>query len=131
MTTPNIQSGSVKVMRSYDYCHFEVCLTSTEATTAESVDALRKTAARLADKAVKQYQTAKCNVERALSDKSTLESIRYRHRDILGKPESERTPEEMALVKAVEDRAHRNRPQYDYEDDWDEPDFDEDNDQMF
>jgi hypothetical protein len=51
-----IEFGSVKVMRSHDYCHFEVVLTSSEANTPQLVDELRKTAARLADKAVEQYK---------------------------------------------------------------------------
>jgi len=131
MQMPEIQTGSVKVMRSHDYCHFEVCLSSSAATTPEAVDELRKTAARLADKAVEQYKTAKNNVELAMNDKSQLDSIRYRHRDVLEKPEGERTPEEKALVKAVEDRAHYSRRKYDYEDDWDEEPSDPDEDSMF
>jgi len=115
-------------MRSHDYCHFEVCLSSSSATTPEAVDELRKTAARLADKAVEQYKVAKENAELALNDKSKLERIRYRHRDVLEKPEGERTPEEKALVKAIEDRAHFNRRRYNYEDDWQEPDLDDDDD---
>jgi hypothetical protein len=128
--TPLITGGSVKVMRSYDYCHFEVCLSASDLTSPEEIDELRKTAARLADKAVTQYQIAKRNAELAMRDKSNLESIRYRHRDILEKPEGERTPEETAIVKAIEDRAHFNRPCYDYEDDF-EPDFSDDDDEMF
>lgn len=125
-----IEHASVKVMRSHDYCHFEVCLSSTALNNAADVDQLRKTAARLADKAVEQYKIAKRNYELAMTDKSNLESLQYRHRDVIAKPESERTPEEKALVKAIEDRAHRNRRRYEYEDQWDEPDFDDD-DQMF
>jgi hypothetical protein len=118
-------------MRSHDYCHFEVCLTSSSAITTEAVDELRKTAARLADKAVEQYKTAKNNIELAMSDKSNLESIRYLHRDVMEKPEAERTPEEKALVKAIEDRAFRSRPRYDYQDDWQEPAYEDDDDSMF
>ncbi len=50
--------ASVKVMRSYDYCHFEVAL-STQCSTMGGIDDLRKDAARLVDKAVAQYITAK------------------------------------------------------------------------
>jgi hypothetical protein len=131
MQIPEIQIASVKVMRSHDYCHFEVCLSSSAATTPEAVDELRKTAARLADKAVNQYKVAKENVELALNDKSKLESLRYRHRDVMDKPEAERTPEEKALVKAIGDRAHFNRRQYDYEDEWGEEPSGPDEDSMF
>ena len=123
--------ASVKVMRSYDYCHFEIQLSTTGPCTQAEVDALRKEAARLADKAVAQYQIAKENVERELNDRSYLDALRYRHRDALKKPEGERTPEEKALVKAIADRAHFNRRRYNYEDDWDEePDY-KDGDEIF
>ena len=52
-------SGAVKVMRSYDYCHFEIQLASSDSKTIGEIDEMRKEAARLADKAVKQYAIAK------------------------------------------------------------------------
>ena len=56
-----ISGASVKVMRSYDFCHFEVSLSSVNDGEISSVevDELRKEAARLADKAVEQYKIAK------------------------------------------------------------------------
>lgn len=69
METPKIEMASVKVMRSHDYCHFEVSLTSSEANKPEEVDALRKVAARLTDKAVRQYQIAKINASKLLEEK--------------------------------------------------------------
>lgn len=128
-TLPEIQIGSVKVMRSHDYCHFEVCLSSSLATTPDTVDELRKAAARLVDKAVDQYKAAKKNAEQAERDESKLENLRWRHRDILAKPEAERSSEEKAVVKAIDDRAFRNRPRYDYEEDWIEPDYDDQDDE--
>lgn len=122
-----IESASVKVMRSHDYCHFEICLSTSTGhlpVGVDDVDELRKTAARLADKAVEQYKVAKENIELAMGDKAKLDSIRYRHRDVLEKPEAERTPEEKALVKAIDDRGFRNRPRYNYEDEWQEPSYD-------
>lgn len=53
-----MQAG-VKVMRSYDYCHFEVSLSSDEDMTIEQVDEMRKKAALLVDEAVRQYKIAK------------------------------------------------------------------------
>lgn len=124
MQIPTIQIASVKVMRSHDYCHFEVCLSSSDCATPEAVDELRKTAARLADKAVDQYKVAKENAEAMLVDMERANGMRYRHRAILEIPESERTPEQMAIVKAISDLEHR-RSRYDYEDDYEEPEFDD------
>lgn len=120
-TIPEIQIGSVKVMRSHDYCHFEVCLSSSAANTTELVDELRKTAARLADKAVEQYKAAKLNAEKSESDGWTKERLREDARRAEEKPESERSPREKAIIKAVkDDRFNARRPRYDYADDWDE-----------
>lgn len=136
-TTPILLGPcSVKVMRSHDYCHFEVCLSSELTGLAgdeavEAVDDLRKTAARLADKAVEQYKTAKRNAELALSDASTRESILYRFRDVMEMPERDRTPEEKALVKAIQDKAHFARRRYDYEDEWSEEPSPWDDDDRF
>jgi hypothetical protein len=47
--------ASVKVMRSYDYCHFEVCLSLDKEMTLGEINNMRKDAARLADEAVRQY----------------------------------------------------------------------------
>jgi hypothetical protein len=109
---------SVKVMLSYDYCHFEICLGADinegniEVDQVAFADNLRKSAARLADKAVEQYKIAK----RAAESSPTL--ARMRHAEILTKSEAERTPEEKAIVKAIADRAWAERRAYDYQDDW-------------
>lgn len=122
MQIPTIQIASVKVMRSHDYCHFEVCLSSSDCETPEAIDELRKTAARLADKAVDQYKIAKENTELILQDEEKANFLRYQHREILKKPEEERTPEEKAIVKAISDFEFR-RNRYDYQDDYEEPEF--------
>ena len=64
----NITNVSVKILRSFDYCHFEVNLSATvgavsDAQVIAETDELRKTAARLADKAVKQYRQRKRALE--------------------------------------------------------------------
>lgn len=121
-STTEIVSASVKVMRSHDYCHFEICLSSDSVMTSEAVDALRKTAARLADKAVEQYKAAKQNAELAAQDQYKIEDLRRRRRRILETPESEHTPEDKAILKALEDFEHFARRRYDYSDDWQEQD---------
>jgi hypothetical protein len=107
-------------MRSFDYCHFEVTLSSTDATTTEAVDMLRKEAARLADKAVWQYQVAKsaASDRRDISESWRLESAK---RTL----ENERTPDEKAVIKYHSDAAFRARFGYDYEDDWSPPEYEE------
>lgn len=111
-----IQVASVKVMRSHDYCHFEVSLASADAATPELVDELRKTAARLADKAVAQYKTAKAAHARLdrISQKSELDYAQ-------STPVGERSPELKAVIKFHEDKDFAKRFDYDYEDDWKEP----------
>lgn len=122
-TMPEIMMGSVKVMRSHDYCHFEVCLSSSSVTTPEAVDELRKTAARLADKAVEQYKVAKRNAELRESDGWKKEMLREEAKRAGEKPESERTPREKAALKAVQDASfNASRRRYDYDDEWDEED---------
>lgn len=119
-------TASVKVMRSYDYCHFEVNLGSTEPATLETIDAMRKEAARLADKAVEQYKTARtvanirgCAAERLKWDKEEYEAAKQ-------VPEGERTPEQKAEVKRYEDNQYRASRCYDYEDDWSEAENEDD-----
>ena len=114
-TKIDIHAASVKVMRSHDYCHFEVALTSagTEPIAPESVDELRKTAARLADKAVKQYQQAKSAAMRLESERNNLA---WRAELAEKTPEAERSPEQKAEIKAYNDIQFA--AQFDYQDDW-------------
>lgn len=113
MNPPTIDTASVKVMRSHDYCHFEVCLSSSDARTPEEVDALRKEAARLADKAVNQYRTAK-------AARARLDSIneKWRLKEAQAKPQGARTPTEKAIIKYHADAAFAARFDYDYQDDF-------------
>jgi hypothetical protein len=107
-------------MKSFDYSHFEVTLSSTEANTPEQVDDLRKTAARLADKAVEQYKVAKENAEMREQHDHSASYIREEAVAIEAKAETDRTPEEMALLKTYKDHLFHASRQYDYEDDWQE-----------
>lgn len=120
-----ISGASVKVMRSHDYCHFEIQLSTTEATTPSAIDALRKEAARLVDKAVAQYKIAKREFAEEERDAEEMRWKAERIRAIGKKPARELTPGEMAELKEWQDRLHeaRNRERrsrYDYEDEWDE-----------
>ena len=118
-----IETVSVKVLRSYDYCNFEIVLGTTLKNQIDNLgiaDELRKCAARLADKAVEQYKIAKRNAEMAMEDQSRLDTMRYQEKDILTKPEGERTARDKAILKTLEDRKFFHRRAYDYEDEWEE-----------
>lgn len=115
-----ISHASVKVMRSYDYCHFEIVLGVSEPIFPEGVDELRKEAQRLADKAVEQYKVAKEAANRRLGSKAYAERLEDRVKIIHENfPKSEWTPEQKATVKALEDAQYKSSRVYDYEDDWD------------
>ena len=106
-------------MRSHDYCHFEVNLSATLDGPVEShvqtVDDLRKTAARLADKAVEQYKAAKLAAERL--DTVNTEWALSRASQT---PEAERTAEQKAVVKYHSDAAFRAKFDYNYQDDYEQ-----------
>ena len=128
-TTVPIAAASVKVMRSFDYCHFEVCLganleAGSLSISAVAVDELRKTAARLADKAVLQYQQAKAHASKRANSRYEKGALTEEVERILAKPEGDRTPNELAKVKALADEAFwtRRESEYDYNDDYYEPD---------
>lgn len=113
--------ASVKVMRSFDYCHFEINLGSDDdSMTLEQVDALRKDAARLADKAVEQYKIAKLNAQRCLEHQLDRANLVRRMGEIRLIPEQERTVRQQAELKAFDDAAYQAYRNYDYEDDWSE-----------
>lgn len=107
-------------MRSYDYCHFEICLASSECEGMGDVDKLRREAARLADQAVNEYKNLKI-VEEWESELSTP----WRYDQAKAVPENERTPKEKAIIKFREDKDFAARFRYDYEDEWQNPCDDE------
>ena len=116
-------NASVKVMLSYNYCHFEVALSSDQQMTLIDVNEMRKSAMRLADEAVRQYQVAKERADKRISlrwDRERLVDDVKRIRELI--PESEWTADHKAKVKALEDHAHWAQHNYDYEDEF-EPDF--------
>jgi hypothetical protein len=119
-----IQSASVKVMRSHDYCHFEVSLSSSEATTPAHVDELRKEAARLADKAVAQYRIMKRNANKLVQETQERGYLSRRIEATREKAEGDRTVREQAELKAYEDQVWRASRRYNYDDVWDDDDND-------
>lgn len=108
--------ASVKIMRSYDYNHFEVALSSDEELTIEQVDEMRKQAARLVDKAVKQYAVAKNSFGRTVDGHLELKARTIKE----NYPKSEWTEEQKAIVKKHEDNKYWASREYDYEDEYPE-----------
>ena len=132
-TALTVLVSSVKVMRSYDYCHFEIQLSretlgGTHAEQLQSVDDLRKDAMRLADKSVEQYKIARSDADRKCD---AIGRMRYRQEEIeplQSKPEADLTPEDKAKLKAYKESCFfANRRNYNYEDDWQNDYSDDDN----
>ena len=116
--------GSVKIMLSYDYSHFEIVLSTDEDLDVAGVNALRKTAQRLADEAVRQYKRAK--EEAALRQDAALNRAEFL-RDIdriKSKDPQDRTIAQAARLKSYEDGEWEAQFQHDY-------DYDDDEDQKF
>jgi hypothetical protein len=111
-----VDTSSVKVMLSFDYCHFEVVL-GLQGASLEEVNELGKDAQRLADERVRQYQKAK---ERARQSR-IADPEREGRRVMAIKenwPQSEWTDEQKAIVKEWEDYQYELNHPYDYDDDW-------------
>ena len=110
--------ASVKVMNSYNYCHFEVCLSSDELLDVGAVNEMRKTAQRLVDESVRQYKVAK----EKESGRANLLCEKKRLQDeveqILRKPKKEWSAKEKAKVKALEDHEYWSSQDYDYDEPW-------------
>ena len=118
--------GHVKVMRSHDYCHFEIQLPITlstatadeEGTPDQKTDNVRKAAMRLVDKAVEQYKRAKQIEAMEVTEGYRLTDMRLAAAKAEETPESERTPEQQADIKRYADYKYwKSRDfEYDYED---------------
>lgn len=112
--------GSVKIMRSYDYNHFEIALASDEDMDVKQINELRKKAQMLADEAVRQYIIAKSKESLRLNlkiEKKQLEKEIELIKEI--KPQSEYTAQERAKIKALEDKNYWKQHNYFYDDDYD------------
>lgn len=109
--------ASVKILRSYDYCHFEVAL-SREVPDGDldAANELRKEAAILVDEAVRQYKVAKEKESKRESNKWGLRQLLDRIKHVESKPQSEWSAEEAALMRAKADkefwRSHHDEDYY-------------------
>jgi len=100
-------------MRSHDYCHFEICLSTDEDITLRQANDLRKDAARLTDEAVRQYQEAR---QKTSTEWSWRKGEILKQADtIRQKPISEWTPEDKAIIKLIADKNWETSWDYDDE----------------
>jgi len=114
------KSASVKVMLSYNYNHFEtsMSLENEKGLTDKEIDEARKDCNRLCDRAVSQYQEAKDNENKRVNQKWKRGILEGEVNEILKKAIKERTPEEKAKVRALEDFEYEVI--YDYDEEWTE-----------
>ncbi len=120
-------SASVRIMLSFDYNHFEILKGTDRDLTDPEIDAMRKDVQRLALKAVRQYQKFKqFEVERGSRVQEQHQQEREAGR-ILAKAEADRSLNEMALLKAYQDRNWEQyiQERYDFEDEQDDYDDDD------
>lgn len=112
-----IKSASVKVMQSYNYCHFEASMTleNESGLTAHNIDAARKDCQRLTDKAVKQYQKAKEMAAKRNDGQYQMENFRSECERIKKKDEHDRTLKEIAMLNQYEDENWQSQFDYDYD----------------
>ncbi len=109
----------VKVLRSYDYNHFEFCIPLDEKATVQERNEARKDAERLANEAVRQYKKAKEMARKRDDRQLKIDYFILKITAIQDIPQSERTPEELAMLKQYEDKNWESQFDYpyDYEDD--------------
>ena len=117
-------TASVKIMLSYDYNHFEICLGDDDIgygndTIMHNANELRKKVQRLADEAVRQYKVAKEKAADRLGLHGEYQVLQRECYLIRQTPESERTPIQKGTLKALEDFDWTRGQRYDYQDDWD------------
>lgn len=95
--------ASVKVMRSYDYCHFEVSLASDQEQTLDEINSMRKEAAILVDEAVRQYRTAKVKESARWNSDWKKEDFLRKVRSLKERSQTDWTPEDAAIMRSHED----------------------------
>lgn len=108
--------ATVKVMISYNFCHFEVSKQiEGEDLTQEDIDEARKDCQRLADKAIGQYQTAKTEASSRTVNSSERFNLEREVTEIKKKDQQLWSVLDKAKVKALEDYKHESK--YNYLDD--------------
>ena len=117
-----IKTASVKVMRSFDYCHFEAAMSleNESGVTTQEIDNARKDCQRLTDKAVKQYQIAKASFANR-SQKQYEKNVFISQCKAIEKiSPGDRTINETAMLKQYQDENWQTQfdNEYDYQDEY-------------
>lgn len=105
----------VKVMKSYDYCHFEVQLSDDNVPPDKAVafaDAMGAEAQRLVDGQIERYKLFKCHLE--CVNPFNTGDCRFLVAQIEKVLPKERTPEMKALLKAQVDHEYWLSQGFDY-----------------
>lgn len=109
-------------MLSFDYCHFEIAKSTDQEVNNIEINEMRKDCMRLADEAIRQYKMAKIMAEKRQGAQFEKDSFEQRAKQIMRKPEGERTVNEIAHLKQYQDEEWQSQFEfnYDYHDDLDE-----------
>lgn len=107
-------SASVKIMLSYNYCHFEICKGTEQELGNKEINAMRKDVQRLVDEAVRQYKVAEDMAAKREQAEWAKEDFENRISKIKATPEGERTINDVAILKEYEDEKWESRFSYSY-----------------
>src|ERR1035437_1439724 len=96
-----IKSASVKIMLSYDYSHFETCMSleNEEGVTKQDIDNARKDCQRLCDKAISQYKIARSIADKRSDGQYKMHNFEQECQRIERKAECDRTMKEIGMLK--------------------------------
>lgn len=109
-------SAQVKVMLSYDYCHFEASCTIENANGVDNydIDGTRKDMQRICDKAVRQYKVAKEMANNRQNSEYEKQRFASQCSAILNKSECDRTVKEIAMLKQYQNEEWESQFNYSY-----------------
>ncbi|MFI5404872.1 MAG: hypothetical protein ACHQ1D_00015 [Nitrososphaerales archaeon] len=115
--TTKIKSASVKVMLSYNYCHFEssMSLENDEGVSLKEIDEARKNCQRLSDKAIEQYKKHAEQIAKRTNSNYDKEKFESDCKKIKCKCEQDRTIKEIAMLKTYENDQWQKQFDYDYD----------------
>lgn len=106
--------ASVKIMRSYDYNHFEVSLSTDELIDEKEVNSLRVRAAKLVDHSIDDYKKKKNHESWSINNSYERKDLEQKVKAIEENfPKSQWTSEQKAQVKKLEDMRFQDRFEYD------------------
>jgi hypothetical protein len=111
------KTASVKVMLSYDYCHFEASMQieNEDGLQLSEIDEARKNCNRLANKAVDQYRIYKEIAMKRSNCEYDKGYFEQQCKLIFAKKEGDRTIKEIAMLKQYQDEDWQKQFDYNYD----------------